>query len=87
MDRKIAEQIVTLVNGCIDSLISSLAPVEAEVSPEEYAAYKRGVARVINTFDLEIVDRIAREHPDLKPDDDEVAPPDEETPPPRGSRN
>jgi hypothetical protein len=87
MERKMAEQIVGLVNGCIDSLISSLAPVEAEVSPEEYAAYKRGVARVITAFDLEIIERIAREHPDLKPNDDEVAPPDDESPPPRGSRN
>src|SRR4051812_8660595 len=90
MDRKMAAQIVALVDGCIDSLISSLAPVEAEVSPEEFAAYKRGVARVINTFDLEIVDRIVREHPDLRPDDDEPASPESEDEdedlPPRSSR-
>ena len=74
MDRKLAEQIVALVNGCIDQLISSLPPVEAETTPDEFAAYKRGVARVIGAFDAEILDRITREHPDLKPlDDDEPA--------------
>ena len=53
MDRKIAEQIVALVNGSIDQLIATLGPVEAAVSPEEFAAYKRGIAKVINAFDTE----------------------------------
>ena len=56
MDRKLAEQIVALVNAHVDQLISSLAPVEAEISPEEFAAFKRGIARVINAYDVEIVD-------------------------------
>jgi hypothetical protein len=71
MDRKIAEQIVAMVNGTIDQLIASLAPVEAAVSPEEFAAYKRGIARVISAFDTGVIDPIAREHPDLKPSDDD----------------
>jgi len=87
MDRKIAEQIVALVNAHIDQLISSLGPVEAQVSPDEFAAYKRGVARVINTYDLEIIDRVAREYPDLKPADEDANPPAEESVPPRSSRN
>jgi hypothetical protein len=87
MERKMAEQIVALVNGCIDQLISSLAPVEAEVSSEEFAAYKRGVARVINTFDVEIVESIASEYPDLRPEDDDPEPPATESVPPRASRN
>ena len=86
MDRKIAEQIVALVNSQIDQLISSLGPVEEAVSPEEFAAYKRGVAKVINTIDVEIIDRVAREHPDLKPSDDE-AEPAREADPPKFSRN
>ena len=87
MERKLAEEIVALVNGCIDQLISSLAPVEEHASPEEFAAYKRGVARVITAFDTEIVDRIAREHPDLRPEDDESEPPEAEILPPRSTRN
>ena len=71
MERKLAEQIVALVNSHIDQLISSLAPVEAEISPEEFAVYKRGIARVITAYDVEIIDRIAREYPDLKPGDDD----------------
>jgi hypothetical protein len=82
MERKLAERIVALVNGHIDQLISSLAPVEAEISPEEFAGYKRGVARVINAYDVEIVERVARDYPDLKPGDDDSGPPDPAKPGP-----
>lgn len=88
MERKIAEQIVALVNGSIDQLIATLAPVEAAVSPEEFAAYKRGIAKVINTFDAEVIDLVARDYPDLKPADDEsdhVAEPELDFP--KSSRN
>jgi hypothetical protein len=87
MDRKLAEQIVALVNAHIDQLISSLAPVEAQLSPEEFAVYKRGVARVINSYDIEIIDRVAAEYPDLKPADDDADLPATEGLPPRSSRN
>lgn len=74
MERKLAEQIVTLVNAHIDQLISSLAPVEAELSPEEFAGYKRGIARVISAYDVEIIERVARDFPDLKPADEDSGP-------------
>ena len=77
MERKLAEQIVALVNAHIDQLISSLEPVEKEITAEEFATYQRGVARVISAYDAEIIDRVAREYPDLKPDDD-----DDSDPPP-----
>jgi hypothetical protein len=88
MDRKLAEQIVALVNAHIDQLISSLEPVEAQMSPEEFAGYKRGVARVIAAYDTGIIDLIAREYPDLKPADDDsdhAAPPEPDLP--KASRN
>jgi hypothetical protein len=75
MERKIAEQIVALVNSQIDQLIATLGPVEQAVSPEDFAAYKRGIARVISAYDAEIIDRVAREHPDLKPADDDAEEP------------
>ena len=76
MERKLAEQIVALVNAHIDQLISSLEPVEAEMSAEEFAGYKRGVARVISAYDAEIIERVAREYPDLKAGDDDSGPSD-----------
>ena len=85
MDRKIAEQIVALVNGSIDQLIATLGPVEEAVSPEEFAAYKRGIAKVINAFDAEVIELVAREYPDLKPADEDSAPSDADEP--RHSRN
>jgi hypothetical protein len=87
MDRKLAEQIVALVNAHVDQLISALAPVEAEISPEEFAAFKRGIARVINAYDVEIIERVAREYPDLKPADDEPEPTAPEPTSPRSTRN
>ena len=88
MERKIAEQIVALVNGTIDQLIATLEPVEAAVSAEEFRAYKRGIAKVINTFDVEVLDLVAREYPDLKPaedDSDHAADPEPDLP--KASRN
>jgi hypothetical protein len=85
MERKLAEQIVALVNAHVDQLISSLEPVEAGMSAEEFAGYKRGVARLISAYDVEIIDRVAREYPDLKPDDEEPDAPD--TGEPRATRN
>jgi hypothetical protein len=86
MDRKQAEQLVAFVNGCVDQLIATLPPVEAGVPPAEFADYKRGIARVIKAFDTEILERIAREHPDLVPDEDEPEPAGEPNPP-RSSHN
>jgi hypothetical protein len=87
MERKLAEQIVALVNSHIDQLLSSLAPVEAEIPPDEFAAYKRGIARIINSYDAGIIDLIAREYPDLKPSDDDSEPPSAEPPGTRVTRN
>jgi hypothetical protein len=74
MDRKLAEQIVALVNAHIDQLISSLAPVEQHLSPDEFTAYKRGVSRVISAYDAELMELVTREHPDLAPQDDDPEP-------------
>ena len=57
------------------------------MSPEEFALYKRAVARVINTYDVEIIDRVAREYPDLKPADDDADLPSADVTPPSSSRN
>jgi len=85
LERKIAEQIVALVNGQIDQLIATLEPLEAALSPEEFAAYKRSIAKVIAAFDTGVIDLVAREYPDLKPSDEDPEPP--ATAEPRTSRN
>ncbi len=81
MERKLAEQIVALVNAHIDQLIASLEPVEPAISAEEFAGYKRGIARVISAYEAEIIDRVTREYPDLKPADDDSEPAESAVPP------
>jgi hypothetical protein len=71
VDRKTAELVVGIVNRCIDAMIETLAVVEKSVPLAEYEKYKRGVARVINTFDIEVIDPVTAEFPDLKPQDDD----------------
>ena len=71
MDRKTAEFVVGVVNRCIDALIETLPLVEKAEPRAEYEKYKRGVARVINAFDLEVIDKVAEEYPDLRPQDDD----------------
>ena len=87
MERKMAEQIVALVNGCIDQLISTLGPVEEAVSPEEFAGYKRGIAKVLTAFDVELIDRVTRDYPDLRPSDDDAEHSANDPEIPKGARN
>jgi hypothetical protein len=81
MERKLAEQILELVNAHIDQLISTLVPVEQALPPEEFAAYKRGVARVISAYDAELIELVTRQHPDLTPEEEEAEPPADAQPP------
>jgi hypothetical protein len=70
VDRKTAEQVVMVVNRCIDEMIATLDLVEKGAPPGEYEKYKRAVGRVINTFDMHVIDFVASEFPDLKPQSD-----------------
>lgn len=68
MDRKTAEQVVMVANRCIDEMIATLDLVEkGGATADEYDQFKRAVGRVINTFDMHIIDFVARQYPDLKP--------------------
>ena len=78
MDRKTAELVVGVVNRCIDEMLETLAVVEKTVPSAEFQKFKRGVARVISTFDVEVVDLVSRDYPDLKPKDDDE--PEDEPP-------
>jgi hypothetical protein len=70
VDRKTAEQVVMVVNRCIDEMIATLDLVEKGAPQVEYEKYKRAVGRVINTFDMHVIDLVASEFPDLKPQSD-----------------
>lgn len=62
---------MTVINSCIAQLLETLPFVEEQVSAEEFKPYKRAVAKAINTIDMEIVERVTADHPDLQPWRDE----------------
>lgn len=68
MDRELAERLVATLNECIRGLLETLPLVERQASGDEYKAYQRAVAKVINTIDVEVTDRVTRGYPDLKPE-------------------
>lgn len=70
MERKTAEQVVMVATRCIDEMIATLDLVENGATSDEYDQYKRAVGRVINTFDMHVIELVAREFPDLKPQSD-----------------
>lgn len=67
MKHDIAEHVMTVINSCIAQLLETLPFIEDQVSAEEFKPYKRAVGKVINTIDMEIVERVTADHPDLQP--------------------
>lgn len=67
MKREIAEHLVAVVNSCAARLAETLPLVEDNVPEAEFKVYKRAIAKVMNTMDMEIVTQVARQYPDLVP--------------------
>jgi hypothetical protein len=63
----VAADAVNLVTQAKDTLLESMALVESNCTPEEYAAYKGAVGRVVVEMLNEIVGPIYEHNPSLKP--------------------
>jgi hypothetical protein len=57
-----------VVVECGKGLFGMLPTLEAELSPQEFKAIKREIARVISTMDESISAKVAAEYPDLAPE-------------------
>jgi len=68
MDKALAERVVASIEQCISGLLGTLPLVEEHASAEEYRVFKRAIAKVVNTIDIEVIDRVAKDYPDLKPE-------------------
>jgi len=67
MERDTSEKIIDAVNKCVSELLNTLPMVEGHAPEEDFKKYKRSVAKIINTMDVEIVEKIGKEYPDLTP--------------------
>jgi hypothetical protein len=67
MKREVAVLALTEINASIKSLMAALAIFQEKLAEAELAPLQRGIARVLNTLDLYVVEEVTREHPDLAP--------------------
>jgi DNA-binding ferritin-like protein len=67
MDRAFAERVVAVTGQCIDQLLQLLAEAKVSMPPDSFSAFKRSIARIINTIDLHVVEKAVSAYPDLKP--------------------
>jgi len=66
-DARIAKQVSDLMIEFSGRLDGSIATVRDQCSPEEFAAYRRAVGRIMGEMLLEVLNPLYAEHPALKP--------------------
>ncbi len=66
-DARIAKEVSDLMIEFSGGLDRSIATVRDQCSPEEFAAYRRAVGRVMGEMLLEVLNPLYSEHPALKP--------------------
>jgi hypothetical protein len=65
----VAADAIKLLTQATDTLLESMRLVKSNCDPEEYAAYKRAVGRVVSEMLNELVNPIYDQNPSLKPSD------------------
>lgn len=66
-DARTAKEVSDLMIECSGRLDGSIATVRDRCSPEEFAAYRRAVGRILSEMLLEVLNPLYAEHPSLKP--------------------
>jgi hypothetical protein len=66
-DARIAKEISDLMIEFSGRLDGSIAMVMGQCPPEEFAAYRRAVGRIMGEMLLEVLNPLYAEHPSLKP--------------------
>jgi hypothetical protein len=66
-DARVAKEISDLMIELSGRLDGSIATVRDQCSPEEFAAYRRAVGRIMGQMLLEVLNPLYAEHPSLKP--------------------
>lgn len=66
-DARIAKEVSDLMIEFSGRLDGSTAAVREQCSPEEFAAYRRAVGRIMGEMLLEVLNPLYAEHPSLKP--------------------
>jgi hypothetical protein len=72
--REIAQEIVGVIEKCIEQISELIPLVEEHCSAEEIKAFRRGIGFSLSEIQDRIMDPIYREHMDLIPADVDYAP-------------
>ena len=65
MKEQIAKHIVEKLNESLGIMDTLLFNVKDELTDEEYSSLRRSVARVMNTIDGDVINKIIKEYPEL----------------------
>lgn len=65
MRRETAELIASAVRTSSIALTELLPVLEADLSEQEFHAYKREIARLLSKMDVELIQRFTAEHPEV----------------------
>jgi len=74
VQKKIAQEVVDMVEKCIVQMSDLIPLVEKHCSAEEIRAFRRGIGFTISEIQDRIADPIYREHMDLIPKDVDYVP-------------
>lgn len=66
MDESTAKTVIIKLVSICDELETILILIKANVTKEEYAGYRKAIPQLIASLDLEVLDIIFREHPELQ---------------------
>ena len=67
MKKEIAQSIIKDMEKIISDMNSTLFKYENSLSQEEFKFFKRGIAKLMNISDKEILENILKQYPDLAP--------------------
>ena len=65
VDKATAEFAISELNACLARLHSLLCDVKNHMTDDEYRLLKRSIARIMNLADIEIIDVLIGQHPDI----------------------
>jgi hypothetical protein len=69
MEKKVAEELISVMLECGRKIDDSIAFVEENSSTKDFHIYRKSASKIMGTMLIEIMNPIVSEFPELKPDE------------------